>query len=133
MEPPNCWERAMLRSLVAFIFLAGAALSALAAESGDWPFLGGNRESQQDLPGDQINSTNVGSLGVLWYSDLPIKEGLVANPLVKDGVIYQPVPRGGVVATELATGKTLWTYNPPFDFTGYSAASMTVAHYIREI
>ena len=123
----------MLRTLVVLVVAAGAAVSVSAAESNDWPFLGGNRQSQQYFPGDQINSTNVGSLGVRWYSDLPIKEGLVANPLVKDGVIYQPVPRGGAVATELATGKTLWTYDPPFDFTGYSEASMTVAHYIREI
>ena len=123
----------MLRSSVAFVVAAGAAVAAFAAESSDWPFLGGNRESQQYYAGDQINSTNIGSMGVLWYSDLPVKEGSVANPLIKDGVVYQPVPRGGAVATDLTTGKTVWTYDPPFDFTGYSEASMTVAHYTRGI
>ncbi len=121
----------MLRSLVAFVIAAAAAVSTLAAETSDWPFLGGNRQSQQYFAGDQINSDNIGSMGALWYSDLPVKEGLVANPLVKDGVIYQPVPRGGAVATDLTTGKTVWTYDPPFDFTGYSQASMTVVHYTR--
>jgi len=121
----------MLRSLIALVIATGAALSALGANSSEWPYLGGNRQSQQYFAGDQINAKNIGSLGPLWYSDLPVKEGLVANPLVKDGVVYQPAPRGGAVATDLATGKTVWTYDPPFDFTGYSQASMTVAHYTR--
>jgi PQQ-dependent dehydrogenase (methanol/ethanol family) len=121
----------MLLSRMAIFIAASACVPALADQSSNWPFLGGNRDSQQYFAGDQINSKNVDSLGVLWYSDLPIKEGLVGNPLVSDGVIYQSVPRGGALATDVATGKTLWTYGPPFDFTGYSVASMTVAHYTR--
>jgi quinohemoprotein ethanol dehydrogenase len=129
--PQRIKENIMLWSRLAILLITTASLPAWAAQSSDWPFLGGNRQSQQYYAGDEINSANIGSLGVWWYSDLPIKEGLVANPLVMDGVVYQPVPRGGAVATELMTGKTVWTYNPPFDFTGYSAASMTVAHYTR--
>lgn len=121
----------MLLSRIAILVAASACLPAWADQNSDWPFLGGNWQSQQYFASDQINSQNIGSLGVLWYSDLPIKEGLVGNPLVRDGVVYQSVPRGGALATELATGKTLWTYGPPFDFTGYSVASMTVVHYTR--
>ncbi len=121
----------LLARFAALVTMVSSCLPALAASNSDWPFLGGNPQSQQYYAGDQINSGNVGSLGVLWYADLPIKEGLVSNPLVRDGVIYQSVPRGGALATDVATGKTLWTYGPAFNFTGYSPASATVAHYTR--
>src|SRR6266702_3856808 len=86
----------------------------------EWPHHGGNPQSQQYSPMKQINSSNVGALGLLWYSDLPVQEGLVGNPLVKDGVVYQSVPRGGAVATDVRTGALRWNFSPDFDFTGYS-------------
>ncbi|WP_395671689.1 PQQ-binding-like beta-propeller repeat protein [Phenylobacterium sp.] len=85
--------------------------------SSEWPLLGGNVGSQQFSPLDQINQSNVKSLGLLWHADLPLVDGLVGNPLVKDGVIYQSAPRGVVLAHDLASGKLLWTYEPDLDLS----------------
>jgi PQQ-dependent dehydrogenase (methanol/ethanol family) len=98
---------------------------------GEWPFLGGSPESHQYSPLDQINSKNVGSLGLLWYSDLPIPEGLIGNPLVKDGVIYQSAPWGRAVATDILTGKTLWKFDPQLDLARYSRLAMYIATITR--
>jgi outer membrane protein assembly factor BamB len=97
----------------------------------DWSFLGGNPESQQYSPLGQINSKNVGSLGLLWYSDLPIPEGLIGNPLVKDGVVYQGAPWGRALATDILTGKTLWEFDPHLNLTNYGSIAMYVATITR--
>jgi PQQ-dependent dehydrogenase (methanol/ethanol family) len=97
----------------------------------EWPFLGGNPESQQYSALDQINSKNVGSLGLLWYSDLSIPEGLVGNPLVKDGVVYQGAPWGRALATDIQSGKTLWAFDSHLNLANYSVIAMYIATITR--
>jgi glucose dehydrogenase len=92
----------------------------------NWSFLGGNPESQQYSLLDQITSKNVGSLRLLWYSDLSIPEGLIGNPLVKDGVVYQSAPWGRAVATDILTGKTLWTFDPRLHLANYSLIAVYI-------
>ncbi len=123
-----------MRTKICLWTLLAFGISPLASgsdESAEWGFLGGNPQSQQYGAIEQINSQNVGSLGLLWHSDLPVKEGLVGNPLVKDGVVYQSAPRGAAIATDVVTGKTLWTFLPDIDLTNYSQASMWAAHSTR--
>ena len=121
----------MLLSRIAILIAASACLPALADQNSDWPFLGGNRQSQQYFASDQINAQNIGSLGVLWYSDLPDQRGAGRqSPGEGWGYLPERAPRRRA-RDRPQTGKTLWTYGPPFDFTGYSVASMTVVHYTR--
>jgi PQQ-dependent dehydrogenase (methanol/ethanol family) len=108
-----------------------SAPAALPPGNANWSFLGGNPESQQYSPLDQITSKNVGSLGLLWYSDLSIPEGLIGNPLVKDGVVYQSAPWGRAVATDILTGKTLWTFDPHLNLANYSLIAMYIATITR--
>lgn len=56
-------------------------------------------------------------MGLLWYSQLPVKDGLVGNPLVIGGVVYQSAPRGIVLANEVATGRLLWKFEPTLDLS----------------
>jgi quinohemoprotein ethanol dehydrogenase len=114
--------------LAASIGLAASALTAEQPSSTDeWTHLGGSADSHQYSPLTQITAQNVHSLGLLWYSNLPIPEGLIGNPLVKDGVVYQSGPWGRVVATDLLTGKTLWAFDPHLDLSSYSARSAFTA------
>src|SRR5580692_8364441 len=127
--------RNMYRSLMtAFGLLLATALITIgpawpedSPSVSEWPYHGGNSQSQQYSSMKQINSATVSALGLLWYSDLPVQEGLVGNPLVKNGVVYQSVPRGGALATDVETGVTRWSFSPDFDFSGYSAMSMWAA------
>jgi quinohemoprotein ethanol dehydrogenase len=76
---------------------------------------------------DQINEKTIGSLGLLWSSDLPIGEGLVGNPLVMDNVVYQGGPYGSAVATDIKTGKTLWSFAPNLGLHRYSMWAAYIA------
>src|SRR5579871_6698006 len=112
---------------IASITLTGIGSAASPSNTDAWPFLGGGPESQQYSPLTQIDTHNVGSLRLLWYSNLPIPEGLVGNPLVKDGVVYQSGPWARAVATDVLTGKTLWEFDPHLDLSSYSAVSAFTA------
>ena len=83
----------------------------------EWTHLGGTAQSLQYSPMAQINSSNIVSLGLLRHTDLPVKEGLVANPLIKDGVAYVSAPRGIAIAVELSSGKVLWMFEPVLDYS----------------
>ena len=58
----------------------------------DWRYLGGDPQSSQYSVLDQINEKTIGSLGLLWYSDLPIGAGLVGNPLVMGASAFVMAP-----------------------------------------
>src|SRR5688572_12178353 len=88
-----------VRKLFAPMFVGVVVLGALVSSVGDaaesdWRYLGGNSHSNQYSALEQINAKNIGSLGLLWYSDLPIGEGLVGNPLVMESAVYQGGPYG---------------------------------------
>jgi PQQ-dependent dehydrogenase (methanol/ethanol family) len=101
------------------------------ALTAEWMHLGGSANSQQFSPLTQINATDVGSLGLLRYTDLPVKEGLVGNPLIKDGVAYESTPRAGAVAVDLASGRLRWQFEPAFDYSDSSPISMWMSHVTR--
>jgi PQQ-dependent dehydrogenase (methanol/ethanol family) len=116
--------------VVSIVSIACTALATMAAEpspTDEWTHLGGDIDSHQYSPLTQINSQNVHSLALLWYSNLPIPEGLIGNPLVKDGVVYQSGPWGRIVATDILSGKTLWAFDPHLDLSSYSAKSAFTA------
>jgi quinohemoprotein ethanol dehydrogenase len=61
---------------------------------------------------DQINTGDIGRLGLAWSLDLPGEATLEATPVANDGVLYFTGSYGTVYAVDGASGKTLWTYSP---------------------
>jgi quinohemoprotein ethanol dehydrogenase len=97
----------------------------------DWTHLGGTAQSLQYSPLTQINSSNINSLGLLRHAELPVKEGLVGNPLIKDGIAYLSAPRGIAIAVDLASAKVLWTFEPMLDYSGSSVQAIWTSHVNR--
>lgn len=116
-----------LGHLVGVVLIGTLTSAATTAAENDWRYLGGNPNSYQYSVLDQINEKTIGSLGLLWYSDLPIGEGLVGNPLVMDNVVYQGGPYGSAVATDINTGKTLWSFVPNLGLGRYSRWAAYIA------
>jgi len=105
----------LLSSVACALTLASSAVQSQSLN--EWPVLGGNDGHWGYSPGSQINQSNIHSMGLLWYSDLPVKDGPVGNPLVEGGVVYQSVSRGVVIANDVATGKLLWSFVPTLDLS----------------
>ena len=116
-----------LGHLVGVVLIGTLTSAATTAAENDWRYLGGNPHSNQYSVLDQINEKTIGSLGLLWYSDLPIGAGLVGNPLVMDNVVYQGGPYGSAVATDINTGKTLWSFVPNLGLGRYSRWAAYIA------
>src|SRR5579862_5264933 len=112
------------RSINSVVFISSAACAfalsctALYAQSpSEWSTLGGNAGHWGYSPADQINQRTVSAMGLLWYSDLPVKDGPVGNPLVLGGVVYQSVSRGVVLANDVSSGKLLWSFVPALNLS----------------
>jgi len=106
--------------VVPFMFAAPSSLAAESASppTSSWPLIGLNPENHHFSLLKQINDGTVKDLGVAWYVDLPMRAGPPGVPLVVDGVIYQATQFSIVVASDLRTGKLLWTFDPKVTFTG---------------
>ena len=64
-------------------------------------------------PIDQIDSDNVGRLGVAWSWEIPRAGArLEATPLISDGVLYATGPRSYVYAVDARTGEEIWHWDP---------------------
>src|SRR5579863_3584794 len=68
---------------------------------------GANRFS----PLDQITTTNVGKLGLVWSYPLDSVFGVEATPIVVDGIMYVTAPWAIVSAIDAKTGQNLWTFD----------------------
>lgn len=83
------------------------------AASGDnWFLRAGNFRGEHFSPLAEINLNNAARLGLTWFSDLPVKDGIAATPIVVDGVIYLAGPYSVVFAIDAAGGRMLWQYDP---------------------
>jgi quinohemoprotein ethanol dehydrogenase len=87
-------------------------LAKAASEPGQWMTYGGTYSEQRFSQLKQINSGNVGSLGLAWYGDYATNQDQHGSPLFIDGVIYVSTARNVVQAFDGKSGKPLWTYNP---------------------
>ncbi len=83
-----------------------------AREPGQWMTYGGTYSEQRFSRLKQINSSNVGSLGLEWYSDYETNQDQHGSPLYIDGVIYVSTSRDVLYAFDAKNGKQLWKYNP---------------------
>jgi quinohemoprotein ethanol dehydrogenase len=89
-----------------------ARLANAAADPANWLTHGGTYAEQRFANLDQINSGNVGQLGLAWSYDLDTNRGQEATPLVIDGTMYTTTAWSKVVALDAATGMEKWTFDP---------------------
>jgi len=89
-----------------------ARVAADATSGNDWLLNGRTADAQHFSPLKQISDTNVSSLGLAWYLDIPGQMGVVAEPIEVDGVVYVSAPLSIVYAVDAATGKLIWKFDP---------------------
>lgn len=87
-------------------------VEAQAAEPGSWLTVGHTYNEDRYSLLDQINSDNVGKLGLEWSYDLDVSRAQEATPLMIDGVLYFSTSWSKVVALDAKTGRHLWTFDP---------------------
>jgi quinohemoprotein ethanol dehydrogenase len=81
-------------------------------EPGQWLTYGGTYSEQRFSALKQIDSGNVGTLGLKWFGDYETNQDQHGSPLYIDGVIYVSTSRNVVHAFDARTGRQLWKYNP---------------------
>lgn len=110
----------IISAVLAICALVSGTAAALSASSpdrpigagADWPSHGGGVDESGYSRLDQINSGNVGQLGLAWWLDLEGEVTLQATPLAVDGVLYFTGSTGKVYAVNGVTGRTLWVHDP---------------------
>ena len=80
--------------------------------TGDWLSYGKNYNEDRFSPLNQINATNIDSLGLAWSINLGTKRGIEATPIVVDGIMYVTGPWSVVYAIDARKGELIWTYDP---------------------
>jgi quinoprotein glucose dehydrogenase len=92
--------------------------------TGQWPTYGADKGFSRYSPLNQINSSNVKNLRVVWrrpavdsrfterFVDLAVPEYFRSTPIMIDGVLYAPNGVGLLEAFDPATGKTIWIQSP---------------------
>ncbi|MBI3676024.1 MAG: PQQ-dependent dehydrogenase, methanol/ethanol family [Proteobacteria bacterium] len=79
---------------------------------GDWLSHGRTYSEQRFSPLDQINTSNVNSLGVAWEYRTYSVRGLEATPIVAGGMMFITLPWSKVIALDAKSGKEIWQYDP---------------------
>ena len=87
-------------------------LLAAGSEPSNWLSHGRTYDEQRFSPLDEINSENIGELGLEWFFDIPTKRGIEATPLVIDGIMFVTGSWSTVFALDARTGEELWAYDP---------------------
>jgi quinohemoprotein ethanol dehydrogenase len=78
----------------------------------NWPNVGGGADESAFSRLDNINTSNIGELGLAWYLDLPGEVTLEAPPLAISGRLYFSGTYSTVYAVDGTSGKLLWKYDP---------------------
>src|SRR5436305_10015074 len=90
------------------------ALLKTGSRTGDeWISYGVNWAEQRYSPLKQIDTSNVGRLGLVWSADIPLASGNPQThqentPLVFNGVLYGITPWSIAYAVDLRTHKEIW-------------------------
>ena len=93
----------------------------------DWLHYGNTHSEQRFGELDQINSDNVGKLGLAWSQDIPGARSLQATPLAVDGVLYYTTDSGmQVYAVDGVTGELKWVANFQHETPDSQRLSMSV-------
>jgi quinohemoprotein ethanol dehydrogenase len=80
-------------------------------DGGNWPGYGRTYGEQHYSPLTQITQANVKELGLAWSRDLG-PQNSATQPIAINGLLYYATGLSVVHATDAASGKELWTYDP---------------------
>ena len=83
-----------------------------AAEPQNWSTYNGNAAEWRYSPLDQIDTGNVGRLGLAWSYELGTRRGQESTPLAIDGTLFVTGAWGRVAALDAATGAEKWVFRP---------------------
>jgi len=92
--------------------VTAARLLHAADEPANWLSHGRTYDEQRFSSLDEIDTSNVGDLGLAWYFDVPTRRGMEATPIVADGTMFVTGSWSIVYALDAATGRELWRYDP---------------------
>ena len=96
-----------------------ADLAAQEEPGDDWLTYGGAYGSNRHSSLAQINSRNVGLLGVRWmYQLVGGHDKIESTPIVRNGILYFTVAPGRVLAVDAVTGRQIWAHDHPYEFKG---------------
>ncbi len=90
----------------------GKAIVGNLAETKNWLSYGLGYDEKRFSKLKQINTDNVGKLGLAWSHELSSRRGVEATPLVVDGIMYVTASWSILHAIDVRTGKKIWTYDP---------------------
>jgi glucose dehydrogenase len=128
---------ASVLGLVACLIIGMNLSAQQGARSGQWPNHSGDKGSTKYSPLDQITRNNVRNLRIVWRrtavadefrklrADLVVPGLFRSTPLMINGVLYASNGIGLVEAFDPATGKTIWTQEPPESTSQSLAGSST--------
>jgi quinohemoprotein ethanol dehydrogenase len=88
-----------------------ARLTAADSEPGQWLSHGRTYGEQRFSPLAQIDTTNVGELGLAWFGDFGIGRAQESTPLFVDGVLYVTTAWSNVKAYDARTGALRWDFD----------------------
>jgi quinohemoprotein ethanol dehydrogenase len=97
---------------LATLLLADTVAAGATGTGADWPSHSGDPGESGYSRLDEINTNDVGRLGLVASLDLPGEVTLEATPLAVDGVLYFTGSYATVYAVEAANGKLLWKFDP---------------------
>jgi len=105
--------RIIATATLAIALLAGCTRASEGTGVGvDWPGHGGAADEAGFSRLAEIDSSNVGRLGLAWSLDLPGEVTLEATPLEVGGTLYFTGSYSAVYAVDAASGKLKWRYDP---------------------
>ena len=111
----TCWTHRSAAALAVIVLGAGVAACARKAtdEANDnWATYGYDYAEQRYSPLDDIDTDNVGTLGLAWYYDLDTHRGQESSPIEEDGVLYTTSAWSKLQAFDVESGKLLWQFDP---------------------
>ena len=76
-----------------------------ASKTPDWPSYGLDYAETRHSKLNQISTSNVKELGLVWSYNLESKRGVESTPLVVDGIMYVTASWSVVHAVDVRTGK----------------------------
>jgi len=106
------WSRLAMAAVLLGLAGFSPAAPRLIGGGADWATHNGGTEESSYSRLDQINTSNVGRLGLAWSLDLPGNTALEATPLAVNGVLYFTGTYAKVYAVDGVSGKVLWTFDP---------------------
>jgi len=95
------------------------------APAEEWLSYGRDQAETHYSPLKQIDSANIGRLGLAFYTDLEAPQGNIeGTPIMANGTVYTSFAWGVISATDARTGKFKWRWDPEIPRTGANRPGM---------